>query len=173
MTGPSWRSDPVKPADAPRSWLPDISDTRCASRSKPSHRQSGDRHRPGGKRRGGGARPCASPRLRGGIHQPTDGVSNVGRDARPVDVQAAAVVDVLQVSPGRRAVLAAAGDAEIRLGPVIDDESAAGQEVAHPGIAALLASASVAIPSTRRVQISRMNIPPLLNGRGGGPEEHV
>src|SRR5439155_14571921 len=56
----------------------------------------------------------------------------VTRDARPVDVQAGAgaVVDVLQVPPGRRAVLAAAADAEIRLGAVNDDESAAGQEVA-------------------------------------------
>src|SRR2546422_7106883 len=41
--------------------------------------------------------------------------------------------------------------------------------------AAPLASvrASVAIPSARRVQIARMIIPPLLNGRGGGPEDHV
>src|SRR6266478_844521 len=35
------------------------------------------------------------------------------------------------------------------------------------------ARASVAIPSARRVQIARMIIPPLLNGRGGGPENHV
>src|SRR5438132_9561640 len=54
----------------------------------------------------------------------------VGRDARPVGVQAAAVVDVLQVPEGRRAARAAAGDAEIRLGAVIDDESAAGHDVA-------------------------------------------
>src|SRR5882762_6372469 len=41
--------------------------------------------------------------------------------------------------------------------------------------AAPLASvrASVAIPSARRVQIARMIIPPLLNRRGGGPEDHV
>src|SRR5437016_12017953 len=41
--------------------------------------------------------------------------------------------------------------------------------------AAPLASvrASVAIPSAIRVQIARMIIPPLLNGRGGGPEDHV
>src|SRR2546426_8842060 len=41
--------------------------------------------------------------------------------------------------------------------------------------AAPLASvrASVAIPSARRVQIARMIIPPLLDGRGGGPEDHV
>src|SRR5439155_19267242 len=60
-------------------------------------------------------------------------IREVGRDARPVDVQAGAgaVVDVLQVPPGRRAVLAAAAaDAEIRIGTVRDDESAAGQEVA-------------------------------------------
>src|SRR6266850_7373697 len=35
------------------------------------------------------------------------------------------------------------------------------------------AKASVAIPSARRVQIARMVIPPLLNGRGGGPEDYV
>src|SRR6267378_1251858 len=41
--------------------------------------------------------------------------------------------------------------------------------------AAPLASvrASVAIPYARRVQIARMIISPLLNGRGGGPEDHV
>src|SRR5882762_10670729 len=33
--------------------------------------------------------------------------------------------------------------------------------------------ASVAIPSARRVQIARMIIPPLLNGRGGRAEDHV
>src|SRR3989442_1884567 len=35
------------------------------------------------------------------------------------------------------------------------------------------ARASVAMPGARRVQIARMIIPPLLNGRGGGPEDHV
>src|SRR5712664_2366076 len=35
------------------------------------------------------------------------------------------------------------------------------------------ARASVAIPSVKRVQIVRMIIPPLLNGRSGGPEDHV
>src|SRR5882672_11310378 len=35
------------------------------------------------------------------------------------------------------------------------------------------ARASVAIPSARRVQIARMIISPSLNGRGGGPEDHV
>src|SRR6266581_3482029 len=60
---------------------------------------------------------------------------DVRRDAGPVDVQAYAVVDVLQMPPGRRAVLASASDAEIRLGAgVADDETAAGQKVAHPGI---------------------------------------
>src|SRR6266852_6264420 len=41
--------------------------------------------------------------------------------------------------------------------------------------AAPLAStrASAAMPGARRVQIARMIIPPLLNGRGGGPEDHV
>src|SRR5882762_8764394 len=41
--------------------------------------------------------------------------------------------------------------------------------------AASLASvrASAAIPGARRVQIARMIIPPLLNGRGGGAEDHV
>src|SRR5947208_4136081 len=35
------------------------------------------------------------------------------------------------------------------------------------------ARASAAIPGARRVRIARMIIPPLLNGRGGGPEDHV
>src|SRR5438309_3741148 len=35
------------------------------------------------------------------------------------------------------------------------------------------ARASAAIPGARRVQIARMIIPPLLNGRGGGSEDHV
>src|SRR2546427_6550827 len=35
------------------------------------------------------------------------------------------------------------------------------------------ARASVAIPGARRVQIARMIIPPSLNGRGSGPEDHV
>src|SRR5436189_4890821 len=35
------------------------------------------------------------------------------------------------------------------------------------------ARARVAIPSARRVRIARMIIPPSLNGRGGGPEDHV
>src|SRR6266436_4504664 len=35
------------------------------------------------------------------------------------------------------------------------------------------ARASVAMPGARRVQIARMIIPPLLNGRGGGAENHV
>src|SRR2546426_635612 len=35
------------------------------------------------------------------------------------------------------------------------------------------ARARVAIPSARRVQIARMIIPPLLNGRGGRAEDHV
>src|SRR5882762_6897503 len=35
------------------------------------------------------------------------------------------------------------------------------------------ARARVAIPGARRVQIARMIIPPLLNRRGGGPEDHV
>src|SRR5882672_1720129 len=35
------------------------------------------------------------------------------------------------------------------------------------------ARASVAIPGARRVQIARMIISPSLNGRGGGPEDHV
>src|SRR5438876_1422271 len=35
------------------------------------------------------------------------------------------------------------------------------------------ARASAAMPGARRVQIARMIIPPLLNGRGGGPEDHV
>src|SRR5712671_2818153 len=35
------------------------------------------------------------------------------------------------------------------------------------------ARASAAMPGARRVQIARMVISPLLNGRGGGPEDHV
>src|SRR5438046_10033594 len=35
------------------------------------------------------------------------------------------------------------------------------------------ARASVAMPGARRVQIARMIIPPSLDGRGGGPEDHV
>src|SRR5436309_14169406 len=35
------------------------------------------------------------------------------------------------------------------------------------------ARASAAVPSARRVRIARMIIPPSLNGRGGGPEDHV
>src|SRR6266705_3337463 len=35
------------------------------------------------------------------------------------------------------------------------------------------ARASVAMPGARRVQIARMIIPPLLDGRGGGAEDHV
>src|SRR2546428_1491748 len=57
----------------------------------------------------------------------------VRRDAGPVNVQARAVVDVLQVPPGRRTVLAAPTDAEVRLVAVEEDEAAAGQEVALPG----------------------------------------
>src|SRR5438876_9413066 len=57
----------------------------------------------------------------------------VRRDAGPVNVQARAMVDVLQMPPGRRAVLASAPDAEVCLGAAIaDDEAAAGQEVALP-----------------------------------------
>src|SRR5438309_5002677 len=45
----------------------------------------------------------------------------------------------------------------------------------HSAFAARLASArvSAAIPGARRFQSARMFIPPLLNGRGGGPEDHV
>src|SRR5438034_11518149 len=35
------------------------------------------------------------------------------------------------------------------------------------------ARASVAMPGARRVQIARMIIPPSLDSRGGGPEDHV
>src|SRR5581483_2544176 len=57
----------------------------------------------------------------------------VPRDAGPVDVQSGAMVDVLQMPPGRRAVLAAAADAEVRLGAEVEDKAAAGHEVAWPG----------------------------------------
>src|SRR5947208_1602635 len=57
------------------------------------------------------------------------------RDAGPVDVQSHPVVDVLEVPPGRRAVLASAPDTEVCLrAAVADDEPAAGQEVALPRI---------------------------------------
>jgi len=52
-------------------------------------------------------------------------------NAGPVNVQACAVIDVLQVAPGRRTLLASARDAEVRLGPVVHDPSAAGQKVAR------------------------------------------
>ena len=59
----------------------------------------------------------------------------VPRDAGPVDVQSHPVVDVLEVPPGRRAVLASAPDTEVCLrAAVADDEPAAGQEVALPRI---------------------------------------
>src|SRR5689334_17857278 len=59
---------------------------------------------------------------------------HVRRDAGPVNVQVHAVVDVLQMPPGRRAVLASAPDAEVGLGARIpDDETTARQEVALPG----------------------------------------
>src|SRR5258706_593089 len=59
---------------------------------------------------------------------------HVRRDAGPVNVQAHAVVDVLQMPPCWRAVLAPAPDAEVRLGAgIADDEAAAGQEIALPG----------------------------------------
>jgi len=51
------------------------------------------------------------------------------RDTGPVNVQACAMVDVLQVAPGWRTVLASAPDAEVRLGTVVYDPSAAGQKV--------------------------------------------
>src|SRR5205807_10362632 len=129
--------------------------------------------RPGGKRRGGGARPCPSPRLRGGIHQPPDGVSDVGRDARPVDVQAAAVVDVLQCPQVGVPFLQPPATPKFALAPLLMTNPPPVRKSHIQAFAAPLESASVAIPSTRRVQISRMNIPPLLNGRGGGPEDHV
>src|SRR6266705_2621545 len=69
------------------------------------------------------------PALGGGARA----ILQVCRDAGPVDVQARAVVDVLQMPPGRRTVLAAPADAEVRLVAVEEDEAAAGQEVALPG----------------------------------------
>src|SRR5439155_21160319 len=60
----------------------------------------------------------------------TSDVQHVRRDAGPVDVQACAVVCVLQMPPGRRTVLTAARDAEVRVGTIVDDEAATGQEVA-------------------------------------------
>ncbi len=74
----------------------------------------------------------------------------VPRNAGPVNVQAGAVIDVLQVAPGRRTVLAAASNAEVGLGTVVHDPSAAGQKVARG-----------------------QRIPGLCVWRGGGPDgEH-
>jgi hypothetical protein len=58
----------------------------------------------------------------------------VSRDVGPVNVQVCAVIDVLQMTPQRVSVsscLARATDAEIRLGVVDDDVSAARHEVAR------------------------------------------
>src|SRR6266511_1935594 len=57
----------------------------------------------------------------------------VSRNAGRVNVHTEPVVDVLQVPPVRRAVLAAAADAEVRLVAVEEDETAARHEVARPG----------------------------------------
>jgi len=74
----------------------------------------------------------------------------VPRNAGPVNVQAGAVIDVLQVAPGRRAVLAPASDAKVGLGTVVHDPAAAGQKVAWG-----------------------QRIPGLCVWRGGGPDcEH-
>src|SRR5437879_5469804 len=63
----------------------------------------------------------------------------IPRDARPVHVkgrgrrgvQSAAMVDVLQMPPGRRTGLASATHAEVPVGAVVeDDEAAPGHEVA-------------------------------------------
>src|SRR5260221_3807167 len=73
----------------------------------------------------GSGRPAVGIRTRVDLH--------VRGDAGPVNVQADAVVDVLQMSPGRRAVLASAPDAEVCLGAgAAEDEAAAGQEIALP-----------------------------------------
>lgn len=48
----------------------------------------------------------------------------------PVNVQACAVINVLEVPPGRRTVLASASHAEIRPSTVVYDPTPAGQEVA-------------------------------------------
>jgi len=66
----------------------------------------------------------------------------------PVNVEARAVIDVLQVAPGRRTVLAAASDAEVGLGTVVHDPSAAGQKVARG-----------------------QRVPGLGVWRGGGPDD--
>src|SRR6266540_7257132 len=60
-------------------------------------------------------------------------VLEVSRNAGRVNVHTEPVVDVLQVPPVRRAVLAAAADAEGRLVAVEEDETAARHEVARPG----------------------------------------
>src|SRR5947208_3733910 len=57
----------------------------------------------------------------------------VRRDAGPVDVQTQVVIDVLQMPEGRRTVLAAAADTEVRPGAVEEDEAAASHKVAVLG----------------------------------------
>src|SRR6266403_817426 len=71
----------------------------------------------------------------------------VARNAGPVNVQACAVIDVLQVAPGWRTVLSPASDAEVGLGTVVHDPSAAGQKVARG-----------------------QRVPGLCVWRGGGPD---
>jgi len=74
----------------------------------------------------------------------------VSRNAGPVNIQAGAVIDVLQVAPGRRTVFAPASNAEVGLGTVVHDPSAAGQKVTRG-----------------------QRIPGLCVWRGGGPDgEH-
>src|SRR5260370_31743341 len=65
-------------------------------------------------------------RIRTGAIIPKKGPRNAG----PVNVQAGAVIDVFEVAPGRRTVLASARDAERRLVTVVNEPSSAGQEVA-------------------------------------------
>src|SRR5438309_1232640 len=59
-------------------------------------------------------------------------ITEVRRDAVPVNVQAYAVVNILQMAPQPMSVspfLAPAADAEVRMGAKVEDEPAAGQEV--------------------------------------------
>jgi len=69
------------------------------------------------------------------------------RDTDPMNVQACAMVDVLQVAPGCEPCLASAPDAEVRLGTVMYDPSAAGQK-SHGGVAQASTRGAVAVPTT-------------------------
>ena len=104
-----------------------------------------------------------------------------------MNVQSRAVVDVLEMAPGRRAVLASAADAEVRLrAAVTDDEAAAGQEVAGLLVARRdLAGTGGDSDEDGRCHrdqdqkhsphgfLHSLRSAALLNGRGRGRDHHV